>query len=95
VIGIPIETQISGGLDSILSIIQMPAGVPVGAMPAGKAGGTNAALYAISILASSNQEYANKLDAYRRATAEKIAKKNESLQKEGIEAFIKKIEGTK
>jgi 5-(carboxyamino)imidazole ribonucleotide mutase len=95
VIGIPIETNVAGGLDSILSIIQMPAGIPVGAMPAGRAGGTNAALYAVSILATTSDEYTRKLEAYRKATEEKIAARNETLQKEGVDSYIRTIEGSK
>lgn len=95
VIGVPVETNVSGGLDSILSIIQMPGGVPVGAMPAGRAGGTNAALYAVSILSVTDESLEQKLAEYRKATAEKIRGRNEALQKDGVEAYIRKIEGAK
>ncbi len=92
VIGVPIETKISGGLDSLLSIAQMPAGVPVASMAAGKAGGVNAALFAVSILSVSNAVYAQKLAAYRREMAESIAGKNEELGKAGYKKYINKIE---
>lgn len=95
VIGVPIETNVAGGLDSILSIIQMPGGIPVGAMPAGKAGGTNAALFAVSILATCDDAYARKLEAYRKATEVKISERNETLQKEGVDAYIRKTEDVK
>lgn len=87
VIGVPVETSISGGLDSILSIIQMPAGVPVGAMAAGKAGGINAALFAISILALSDNACAEKLARYRKETEEKISKRNDKLKVSGYRGY--------
>lgn len=93
VIGVPIETNISGGLDSILSIIQMPSGIPVGAMPSGKAGGTNAALYALRILSLFKNDTAEKLDRYRKDMAAKISEKNVALQHGSLEAYIKKLEG--
>ncbi len=92
VIGVPVETHIAGGLDSLLSIVQMPLGIPVGSMPAGKAGGTNAALFAISIISTFDSARAKKLEAYRHSMADKIFKNNNSLQKEGIEAYIRKLE---
>jgi 5-(carboxyamino)imidazole ribonucleotide mutase len=95
VVGIPIETDIAGGLDSILSIIQMPAGIPVAAMAAGKAGGANAALFAISILALSNQDYAVRLDRYRKKMAEKISGINEKLKQTGLKEYIKMKEAGK
>src|SRR4030067_558027 len=61
VIGVPIETKISGGLDSLLSIAQMPSGIPVAAMAVGKAGGANAALFAVRILSLSNPAHGGQL----------------------------------
>ncbi len=95
VIGIPIETSISGGLDSILSILQMPSGIPVAAMPAGKAGGTNAALYAISILAINDPALEQKLAEYRKRDESSIAEKNEALKKMGYRKFIESLEAKK
>lgn len=92
VIGVPIESNISGGLDSILSILQMPSGIPVATMPAGKAGGANAALFALNILAVSDESYANKLADYRKEMAEGVKKKNESLNKMGYKDFIASLE---
>jgi len=89
VIGVPIETNVAGGLDSILSIIQMPAGVPVAAMPAGKAGGANAALFAVSILASGDAALAAKIDEYRKKTEKKIKERNEKLNAVGYAEYIK------
>ncbi len=95
VIGIPIETKIGGGLDSILSILQMPAGIPVAAMSAGAAGGANAALYAISILALTDEKYAKKIEEYREKTAEKISDKNKKIKSAGLQKYIKTLEEKK
>lgn len=92
VIGIPIETNIAGGIDSILSILQMPTGIPVATMPVGKAGGENAALYAINILALNNELYASKLVEYRQKMTNKIINKNEMLNSMGYSDYIKKID---
>ncbi|MBP7734746.1 MAG: 5-(carboxyamino)imidazole ribonucleotide mutase [Spirochaetes bacterium] len=92
VIGIPIETAIAGGLDSMLSIIQMPAGIPVAAMAAGKAGGANAALFAVSILALSDGGCAERLLSYRKSMADKISGRNEQLKKMGLKEYIKNKE---
>jgi len=65
VLGVPVESQALSGLDSLLSIVQMPAGVPVGTLAIGKAGAINAALLAASILALSDPELARRVDAQR------------------------------
>lgn len=91
VIGIPIETNISGGLDSILSILQMPAGIPVATMPAGKAGGANAALYALNILALKDPSLKKALADYRKENAEKIRKRNKKLNDLGYIEYIKSM----
>jgi len=65
VLGVPVESQALSGLDSLLSIVQMPAGVPVGTLAIGKAGAINAALLAASILALGDPELARRLDAHR------------------------------
>lgn len=93
VIGVPIETKISGGLDSILSILQMPGGIPVATMPAGRAGGINAALFALNILSVEDAGVADKLTAYRSKMAEKIAAKNKSLTEKGYKDYIAGLEG--
>ncbi len=93
VIGIPVETGLAGGLDSMLSIIQMPAGIPVAAMATGKAGGANAALFAASILALSDPSCAERLMRYRKEMAEKVAGRNEQLQKIGYKEYIKNSRG--
>jgi 5-(carboxyamino)imidazole ribonucleotide mutase len=72
VIGVPIPTDLCGGLDSLLSIVQMPAGIPVASVAAGKSGGRNAALLAASILSVADARIAAALDASRRTMAEKV-----------------------
>ena len=66
VLGVPVESKALKGMDSLLSIVQMPAGVPVGSMAIGKAGAVNAALLAAAILATHDDELAVALDAYRK-----------------------------
>lgn len=66
VLGVPIESKALKGMDSLLSIAQMPAGVPVGSMAIGKAGAINAALLAAAILATHDNDLAAALDAYRK-----------------------------
>jgi len=65
VLGVPIETQALKGMDSLLSIVQMPAGVPVGTLAIGKAGAVNAALLAAAMLATADRELASRLEAWR------------------------------
>jgi 5-(carboxyamino)imidazole ribonucleotide mutase len=65
VLGVPIESQALKGMDSLLSIVQMPAGVPVGTLAIGKAGAINAALLAAAMLATSDAELATRLEAWR------------------------------
>jgi 5-(carboxyamino)imidazole ribonucleotide mutase len=73
VLGVPIETQALKGIDSLLSIVQMPAGVPVGTLAIGKAGAINAALLAAAILADGDTGLAARLDAYREAQTGSVA----------------------
>ena len=65
VLGVPVETRSLKGLDSLLSIVQMPAGIPVGTLAIGKAGATNAALLAAAILATTDPTLAERLDRFR------------------------------
>jgi len=65
VFGVPVESKALNGLDSLLSIVQMPAGVPVGTLAIGKAGATNAALIASAVLATSDNALAERIDAWR------------------------------
>ena len=72
VIGVPIQSKALNGLDSLLSIVQMPAGVPVATMAIGRAGAINAALFAVSILALYDADLATQLSNYRAARAEAV-----------------------
>ena len=72
VLGVPIESKALNGIDSLLSIVQMPAGVPVGTLAIGKAGAINAALLAASILALSDADLAGRLDAWRAAQTDAV-----------------------
>jgi 5-(carboxyamino)imidazole ribonucleotide mutase len=65
VLGVPVETQALKGMDSLLSIVQMPAGVPVGTLAIGRAGAVNAALLAASILANTDEHLSSRVDAWR------------------------------
>ena len=73
VLGVPIETQALKGIDSLLSIVQMPAGVPVGTLAIGKAGAINAALLAAAILADGDDELAARLDSFRETQTKSVA----------------------
>ncbi len=72
VLGVPVKSHALNGLDSLLSIVQMPAGVPVGTLAIGQAGATNAGLLAVAILANSRPELREKLNAYRQAQTERV-----------------------
>jgi 5-(carboxyamino)imidazole ribonucleotide mutase len=75
VFGVPVESKALSGEDSLLSIVQMPAGIPVGTLAIGRAGAVNAALLAAAVLAIGNDGIAERLDAYRAAQTAKIADK--------------------
>jgi 5-(carboxyamino)imidazole ribonucleotide mutase len=72
VLGVPVESRTLKGLDSLLSIAQMPAGIPVGTLAIGKAGAINAALLAISILSLNNKALALKLTEFRKKQTESV-----------------------
>jgi len=72
VLGVPVESRALKGLDSLLSIVQMPAGVPVGTLAIGKAGAVNAALLAASIVGLKYPEVMGRLKAYRQAQTEAV-----------------------
>ena len=74
VLGVPVESRALKGLDSLLSIAQMPAGVPVGTLAVGEAGAKNAGLLAVSILANSRPELRKKLHAFRRKQTKTVLK---------------------
>jgi 5-(carboxyamino)imidazole ribonucleotide mutase len=73
VFGVPVESKALNGQDSLLSIVQMPAGIPVGTLAIGKAGAINAALLAAAVVALDDPAVADALDAYRAARTEAVA----------------------
>lgn len=72
VLGVPVQSKALAGMDSLLSIVQMPAGIPVGTMAIGKAGAINAALLAAAILANDDAGVASALEQFRRAQTDKV-----------------------
>jgi 5-(carboxyamino)imidazole ribonucleotide mutase len=72
VLGVPVQSHALNGLDSLLSIVQMPGGVPVGTLAIGKAGAKNAALLAIAILGNQHPEFRQKLHQFRQAQTDKV-----------------------
>jgi 5-(carboxyamino)imidazole ribonucleotide mutase len=72
VLGVPVQSRTLNGLDSLLSIVQMPGGVPVGTLAIGRAGAKNAALLAIAILGNKYPEYREKLEQFRQTQTEKV-----------------------
>lgn len=77
VFGVPVESKALSGLDSLYSIVQMPAGIPVGTLAIGKAGATNAALLAAAVLALSDEALATRLDAWRAARTAAVTERPE------------------
>ena len=75
VFGVPVESHALSGLDSLLSIVQMPPGVPVGTLAIGRAGAVNAALLAASVLALGDAGIAERLEAWRRRQTESVAER--------------------
>ncbi len=80
VFGVPVESKALSGQDSLLSIVQMPAGVPVGTLAIGRAGAVNAALLAAAVLALTDGALAGRLDAWREAQSAAVAERPESDQ---------------
>ena len=72
VLGVPVKSRALKGMDSLLSIVQMPKGVPVGTLAIGESGAINAGLLAASIIALGNETVAHKLDTYRQAQTESV-----------------------
>jgi 5-(carboxyamino)imidazole ribonucleotide mutase len=81
VLGVPVESSMLRGVDSLLSIVQMPAGIPVGTLAIGPAGATNAALLAVAILAIEDASLQSKLVAYRTAQTDRVL--GDRLETEG------------
>jgi phosphoribosylaminoimidazole carboxylase PurE protein len=82
VVGIPVASAPFNGMDALFSIVQMPPGIPVAAVTAGKAGGKNAALYAISILALNDGALAEKLHAFRKEQQAQVLAADAELQEQ-------------
>jgi 5-(carboxyamino)imidazole ribonucleotide mutase len=72
VLGVPVQSKALNGLDSLLSIVQMPKGIPVGTLAIGEAGAVNAGLLAAAIVATTDPAVAQKLDAYRAAQTQRV-----------------------
>jgi 5-(carboxyamino)imidazole ribonucleotide mutase len=72
VLGVPVQSKALNGLDSLLSIVQMPKGIPVGTLAIGEAGAVNAGLLAAAIVAITDSAVAQKLDAYRAAQTQRV-----------------------
>lgn len=81
IIGVPLAASAGlAGLDALLSTVQMPPGVPVASMAIGKAGAKNAAIFAVQILALSDENLAKKLTDYRKAQTQKVVQKDSAIQ---------------
>jgi 5-(carboxyamino)imidazole ribonucleotide mutase len=81
VFGVPVESRVLRGLDSLLSIVQMPAGVPVGTLAIGQAGATNAALLAVAVLANEDEDLRERLREFRREQERQV--REATLQEQG------------
>jgi 5-(carboxyamino)imidazole ribonucleotide mutase len=86
VIGVPIYTKSLGGVDSLYSIVQMPSGIPVATVAIN--GGANAGILAAKILATSDNELLNKLNAYKESLKEGVVAKKEKLEKIGYKEYL-------
>lgn len=82
VIAVPMATTVLSGIDSLLSSVQMPAGVPVAAMAIGKPGAINAAIYAAEILATADPEVARRLAAYKEELAKSVTEKSARVKQQ-------------
>ena len=83
VLGVPVQSKALNGLDSLLSIVQMPAGIPVATFAIGVAGATNAALAATAILANKHPEFANALERYREKQTAQVLKNSDPRETAG------------
>jgi len=85
VIGVPMQTQLSGGLDSLLSTVQMPSGVPVACVATGKAGAKNSAILVAQILGVKYPEIREKVKKYKEQMAKEVEEKDKKLKEEKSE----------
>jgi len=81
VLGVPLEGNLMGGMDALLSIVQMPGGVPVAAVGIGKAGAKNAAILAIQILSTADKALKKKIIDFKKKQAEKVIQKDKNVKK--------------
>ena len=79
VIGVPMETKELKGIDSLLSIVQMPSGIPVATVTIGRTGAKNAAILALQILATNDKKMTKRLEAFKKSLAESVRAKNKAL----------------
>lgn len=91
VLGVPVQSKALAGVDSLLSIVQMPAGVPTATFAIGPAGATNAALFAIRMLAVGNAELTRKLEAFRAENAAKALRSTADLKQGGAPPALPEI----
>ena len=84
VIGVPIDSSPLSGLDSLLSTVQMPPGVPVATMGVGKSGATNAGIFAVQILALEDEKLMKRLVAYKDQLEKSVAEKSKKMQEQGF-----------
>lgn len=82
VIGIPVQTKALGGMDSLLSIVQMPGGIPTATMAIGKAGATNAGLFAGKIIALQDEQVKDKLREYDKGLKDKVNEMRDDLERQ-------------
>ncbi len=88
VIGVPIEASPLGALDSLLSIVQMPSGIPVATMAIAQSGAKNAGIYAVQILALNRPKLGDKLREYRKSMAESVMNKDNKLKTLGWKGYL-------
>ncbi|MDR2399358.1 MAG: 5-(carboxyamino)imidazole ribonucleotide mutase [Endomicrobium sp.] len=88
VIGVPVECKHLAGFDALLSIVQMPKGVPVATVAVGKAGAINAAILAAQIIAVADDDLKDKLKSYKIKLTEVVVKEDLKLQKDGLDKYI-------
>ncbi len=81
VLGVPVQSKALNGMDSLLSIVQMPAGIPVGTLAIGKAGAINAALLAAAIISNKHNQYRNALNSFRNEQTESVLAHSDPREK--------------
>jgi 5-(carboxyamino)imidazole ribonucleotide mutase len=81
VLGVPVQSKALNGMDSLLSIVQMPAGIPVGTLAIGKAGAINAALLAAAIISNKHNQYRNALNSFRNEQTESVLANSDPREK--------------